>query len=294
MSPVGSQLQIERVVERAMARTVVMIVGNNAYSRSGIRHVLSKQDTSHSIEILECDPGDEGNNAVAQIAETSPSVVVMDMGYPHLNEMSLSRRIARHFPATKVVILSANPRDSDEELFEVMKTGAAAYLRGPQRTSGELLETIDRTSRGEYPINDTIFSRPDLSMRVLRQFQDIASMGSPLQDTTASLTPREIQVLTLISEGNSNKLIGGILGTSEQTIKNYVSAMLRKLNANDRAHAVYIAAREGLISTQSQSEKPCAQEPQTQQPLDSSALTRHPALARLLPRSDTRAAIPRR
>ena len=274
-----------------MARTVVMIIGNNAYSRSGIRHVLSKQDTLHSIEILECDPGEENNNAVAQIAETSPSVVVIDMGYPHLHELKLSRRIARHFPATKVVILSANPHDSDEELFEVMKTGAAAYLRGPQRTSGELLETVARASRGEYPINDTIFSRPDVSMRVLRQFQDIASMGSPLQDATASLTPREIQVLTLISEGNSNKMIGGILGTSEQTIKNYVSAMLRKLNANDRAHAVYIAAREGLISTHSQSEKPSAQEAQPQQSPASSALTRHPALARLLPRSHTHATI---
>ena len=53
---------------------------------------------------------------------------------------------------------------------------------------------------------------------------------------------------TLISEGNSNKQIAGILGTSEQTIKNHVSAVLRKLNANDRAHAVYIAARDGLLS----------------------------------------------
>jgi DNA-binding NarL/FixJ family response regulator len=62
-----------------------------------------------------------------------------------------------------------------------------------------------------------------------------------------SLTSKELQVLKLICEGNSNKQIGDILGTSEQTIKNQVSSILRKLNANDRAHAVYIAARDGWL-----------------------------------------------
>ena len=66
-----------------------------------------------------------------------------------------------------------------------------------------------------------------------------------------SLTTRESQVLTLIADGNSNKLIAGILGTSEQTVKNHVSTILRKLNANDRAHAVFIAVRDGLISVES-------------------------------------------
>ena len=75
-------------------------------------------------------------------------------------------------------------------------------------------------------------------------------MGKPLEDVTAPLTGREVQILTLIAEGNSNKRIADILGISEQTIKNQVSAILRKINANDRAHAVFIALREGLISFQ--------------------------------------------
>jgi DNA-binding NarL/FixJ family response regulator len=78
----------------------------------------------------------------------------------------------------------------------------------------------------------------------------MASMGRTLEDITTPLTPKEVQILTHIAEGNSNKRIANILGISEQTIKNHVSAILRKLNANDRAHAVFIAIRNGLISIQ--------------------------------------------
>jgi two-component system response regulator DegU len=277
-----------------MGRIVVMIVGNNAFSRSGIRHELSEQGDAQVFEAIECELGHEGSQAMAAIAKSTPDIVLIDMGFPHLNELRLSRNIARHFPGTKVVVLSANPKDDDEELFEVIKTGAAAYLRASERTGPSLAETIEMASRGEYPINDTMFSRPSVSTRVLRQFQDIASMGKSLQDATAALTPREVQVLTLISEGNSNKLIAGILGTSEQTIKNCVSVMLRKLNANDRAHAVFIAARDGLITTQETAASWPGGEARTQQPTYATALGKHPALARLLPRSDSHHAIPRR
>jgi DNA-binding CsgD family transcriptional regulator len=75
-------------------------------------------------------------------------------------------------------------------------------------------------------------------------------MGKSMEDLTTPLTPKEMQILTHISEGNSNKRIANILGISEQTIKNHVSAILRKLNANDRAHAVYIAVRDGLLSVE--------------------------------------------
>jgi DNA-binding NarL/FixJ family response regulator len=75
-------------------------------------------------------------------------------------------------------------------------------------------------------------------------------MGKTVEEITTPLTPKEIQILTHVAEGNSNKRIASILGISEQTIKNHVSAILRKLNANDRAHAVFLAIRNGWISTQ--------------------------------------------
>jgi DNA-binding NarL/FixJ family response regulator len=217
---------------------------------SDLRQALAQQSSIEILDILECDPGDEGKEAMTQITANSPDVVLLDVGYPSLRGLDLGRKIARYFPATKVVMLSANPNDDDEELFEVIKTGAVAYLRSKNCTPTELIEAIKRASRGEYPINDSVSSRPKVAWRVLRQFQDIAAMGKTVEEITTPLTPKEIQILTHVAEGNSNKRIASILGISEQTIKNHVSAILRKLNANDRAHAVFLAIRNGWISTQ--------------------------------------------
>jgi len=188
---------------------------------------------------------------VTQIAENLPDVVLLDIDYPSLSGLELGKKIVRHFPGTRVMMLSANPYDNDAELFEVLKTGAVAYLRSRHCTAKDFVETLKRASNGEYPINDCVNSRPKVADRVLRQFQEISSIGRPINDVTAPLTRKELQVLTLIAEGNSNKQIANHLSISDQTIKNHVSAILRKINANYRAHAVFIAIRDGLISIQS-------------------------------------------
>jgi len=233
-----------------MRKIVIMIVDNQPFFRSGVRQALSQQNMLEILDILECDPGDDGREAITQITASSPDVVLVDVGYPALRGLELGKKIVRFFPATKVVMLSSNPDEDDEELFEVIKTGAVAYLRSKNCTPTELSETIKRASRGEYPINDAMNNRPKVAWRVLRQFQDIAAMGKTIEEITAPLTPKELQILTHVAEGNSNKRIANILGISEQTIKNHVSAILRKLNANDRAHAVFLAIRNGWISTQ--------------------------------------------
>ena len=227
-----------------MHKTIVMIIDREPFFRAGLRQALSQQE---GLEILECDP-EEGKAATEKIAASSPDVALVDIGYPTLMGLDLGKKIARSFPATKVVMLSANPNDDDEELFEVIKSGAAAYLRSKDCTPTNLRETIKRASHGEYPINDSVSSRPKVAWRVLRQFQDIASIGMTIEDITTPLTSKEVQILTYIAEGNTNKRIASVLGISEQTIKNHVSAILRKLNANDRAHAVFLALRNGWIS----------------------------------------------
>jgi len=233
-----------------MRKIVIMIVDSQPFFRAGVRQALAQQSTLEILDILECDPGQDSKEAITQISASSPDVVLMDIGYPSLGGLEMCKKIARYFPASKVVMLSANPNDDDEELFEVIKTGAVAYLRSKNCTPTELVETIKRASHGEYPINDCVNSRPKVAWRVLRQFQDIAAMGKTVEEITIPLTPKEIQILTHVAEGNSNKRIANILGISEQTIKNHVSAILRKLNANDRAHAVFLAIRNGWISTQ--------------------------------------------
>jgi len=233
-----------------MRKMTVMIVDTQPFFRAGVRQALSEDNDSESVQIIESDPGDDGSEALNQIAAHSPDIVLLDIGYPFLSGLDLGKRIARNFPGTGVVMLSANPEEDDDELFEVLKIGAVAYIRSRDSSPSELANTIRRASNREYPINEAVTSKPQVAWRVLRQFQDMASMGKSLEEITTPLTPKEVQILTHVAEGNSNKRIANILGISEQTIKNHVSAILRKLNANDRAHAVFIAIRNGLISVQ--------------------------------------------
>jgi len=233
-----------------MRKISVMIVDDQPFFRSGVRDVLAQANSPNAMDILECNAGENGNEAIAQIAAESPNVVLLDIGYPFLNGLELCKKIVRTFPQTKVVILSANSLEDGDELFEVIKTGAAAYIRSKNCSPEELTEILERTSRAEYPINDSVGQKPKVAWRVLRQFQEMTSGVRKDDNILIPLTSKEAQILTLVAEGNANKQIANILGISEQTIKNRVSSILRKLNANDRAHAVMLAMRSGWVPTQ--------------------------------------------
>lgn len=96
-------------------------------------------------------------------------------------------------------------------------------------------------------------TRPVVARQVLKSFQDMETLGKSVESAVAPLTPREKEILIHIADGNSNKQIARLLNISEQTIKNHVSAIMRKLNANDRAHAVVLAIRRGLIKIEENS-----------------------------------------
>jgi DNA-binding NarL/FixJ family response regulator len=222
-----------------MNKTVIMVIDEEAFFRAGIRQALSQQS---DFEVLDCDPS---NGPLEMIDAHLPHVALLGSALGAHNGLELGRRIARFYPNTRVIMLSPNP--DDEELFEVIKTAAVACLNR-NTAVGDLINTIRRASRGEYPINESLMSRPRVAQRVLKQFEDISSMGKDIETVIAPLTRRETQILDYVAEGNTNKQIADILGISEQTIKSHVSAILRKLNANDRAHAVALAIRNGWIS----------------------------------------------
>jgi len=219
-----------------MDKIKVMIIDEQAFFRAGVRQTLSDQS---DLEILECDPTQD----VLQLVETNlPDVALLGSDLASLSGIELGRKIAQHFPNTKVIVLSPDP--NDEELFEVIKTSAVACL-SKRASAEELASTIRRARSGEYPINESLMTRPKVAKQVLNQFR---GMARTLEGIAAPLTKRETQILTYVAEGNSNKEIARILAISEQTIKNHVSAILRKLNVNDRAHAVALALRSGWIS----------------------------------------------
>ncbi|MFC1902617.1 LuxR C-terminal-related transcriptional regulator [Chloroflexota bacterium] len=222
-----------------MDKIGLMVVDKQAFFRGGIRQALSSQS---GFELHDCAPS---GDLMGLIEANSPDALLLDIDYPSLSGLELAKRIILRYPATRVIILTSNP--DDKQLFEVIKTGAVAYL-SKDTTAEELVKIVRQAASGQYPINDSLATRPQLAERVLRQFQDMISLGKGMESVTAPLTSRETEILTYIAEGNSNKQIAHILKISEQTIKNHVSAILRKLNANDRAHAVVLAIRHGLIS----------------------------------------------
>jgi two-component system response regulator DegU len=222
-----------------MDKAVVVIVDKQSFFRAGVRQALSVES---DLEVLDCAPSED---LLGFIEANSANVVLLDIDFPSMSGLELCRKVVRYYPSTRVIVLSPSP--TDEELFEVIKTGAVAYMdknTSPQK----LVQMVRQADRGEYPINDSLTTRPRVAEQVLRQFQAIVTLGKGMETVAAPLTARETQILSYIAEGNSNKQIARILQISEQTIKNHVSAILRKLNANDRAHAVVLAIRHGWIS----------------------------------------------
>jgi two-component system response regulator DegU len=219
-----------------MDKIKVMIIDEQAFFRAGVSQTLSDQS---DLEILECDPT---QNPLELIEATLPDVVLLGSDLASRSGIELGRKIAQYYPNTKVIVLSPDP--NDEELFEVIKTAAAGCL-SKRANAAELASTIRRAYSGEYPINESLMTRPRVARHVLDQFRGLTKT---LEGVAAPLTKRETEILTYVAEGNSNKEIAHILSISEQTIKNHVSAILRKLNANDRAHAVALALHSGWIS----------------------------------------------
>jgi len=172
-----------------------------------------------------------------------PDVALLDLDGPSESGLDLARKIKQRSPNIGVVLLTSNP--DDNQLFLALKAQAVAYLN-KEVTAQQLIEIIRRVAKGEHPINESLTSRPKIAEHVLQQFQELTSR-SEAEPFISPLTPREIEILQYIAKGYLNKQIAAELGISEQTIKNHVTSILRKLNANARTEAVVVAIKQGLI-----------------------------------------------
>lgn len=200
-----------------------MVIDEQPFFRAGVRLSLADQP---DFEILECGPDE---NPLSHIEVTPPNIVLLSSYLANHIGLELCARITRLYPNTRVIILSSSP--NDQELFEIIRSSAVACLK-KSIPPGELIDNIQRVAKGEYPINDNL-TRPMIAQQVLKRFQDMEVFSNKIEAIIAPLTGRERQILSHVADGNSNRQIARILKISEQTIKNHMSAILRKLNAND-------------------------------------------------------------
>ena len=223
----------------AADRIRVLIVDDHALFRGGITNVLSRE---REIEIV--GEAADGRSAIEMAGMVSPSIVLMDLSLPAPGGLETTQRIRREFPAIAVVVMA---QDEDEEsLFASIKAGAAAFVI-KDISPEDLIHVIRRVSQGEFLINDKVFSKPAVASRVLKEFRELAVYGQEAQPIFAPLSPREVEILDNIAQGMTNKQVAYALSISEQTVKNHMSSILRKLAVNDRTQAVVYAMRQGWI-----------------------------------------------
>jgi len=206
--------------------------------QEGILHALSNAE---DIQIIgQAKVTDKG----LIIEVMPPDVVIVDIDTSPDSSLSLAHRLKQRLPSVGIIMLTSSP--SDDQLFQAIENQVAAYL-SKEINGDQLADMVRRVARGEYPINESLSSRPELAGKILNQFQELSGK-TEVETLISPLTARETEILNYVAQGNSNKQIAAKLSISEQTIKNHVASIMLKLNANARTQAVVIAVQQGLIS----------------------------------------------
>lgn len=226
--------------ERIDLRIRVIVADPSELTLLGLRQALERDP---GIEVVAAVT--DGEEVVARASELDPDVVVTEIDLPKLSGDKAAQRIRRELPHIGVVMLSAG--EEEQPLFDAIRAGAAAFLR-KDRPPAELIDAIKKVKDGHFLINEQVLSRPAVASRVLAEFRELSVYGAASAHVFAPLSPREVQILDTISLGKTNKEVGYVLAISEQTVKNHMSSILRKLSVNDRTQAVVYALRQGWIS----------------------------------------------
>jgi DNA-binding NarL/FixJ family response regulator len=184
--------------------------------------------------------------AVEHSRRLAPDVVLMDIHMPHGKEgIEATRRITEHNPKTKVIMLTMERQD--EYLFEAIKAGAQGYLL-KNVNSDELLNAIRAVAGGEATLN------PALARKMLEEFRRLTERQAH-ECSYESLTDREKDILSLLSQGASNQEIAQRLGISEKTVRNRLSVIFSKLHINNRTQAALYALKQGLAAPSDQTQE---------------------------------------
>jgi two-component system response regulator DegU len=220
-------------------KKTVTIVSPQVLFRNGLEYLLASEPDIQVIESV-----DFSNGVEHVLEKVAPDTAIIDIDASSDLGFDIAQRIKHRLPNVGIIVFSSNT--NDEELFACLKAQASAYL-SKQAAGADIIKAIKIVAEGGYPINECLQTKPRVAEQVLRNFQRL-SLESETQEVLSPLTQRETEILGLIAEGYLNKQIAASLEISEQTIKNHVTSILRKLNANARTEAVVIAIRQGLIT----------------------------------------------
>ncbi len=215
-----------------MAATRLLIVEDEGILRSTLAELLGREG---DLQIVGTAPN--GREGLLEALRLRPDVILTDLQMPQMDGIELAREIREQLPQTAVVVLTHY--DDDENLFAALKAGALSYvLKDASRE--EIAGAIRSARAGEGILS------PGLTARVLQEFRRIDTMAREQRKLFDQLTPRESDVLDLLAGGLRNRQIAQRLGLAEKTVRNHVSTILGKMQANDRTEAALIGFRRGF------------------------------------------------
>jgi RNA polymerase sigma factor (sigma-70 family) len=210
----------------------VFIVDDHPVFREGLRRCL---EARKSVRVLATVGGGEELWKAIR-AHGRPQIVLMDVEMPGEGGIELTQALHEKHPDVRVVMLTAF--SDSERVFAALKAGAVGYLL-KNVSPDEIRVTVERAAAGEPMLSG------EIAGRVLREFER-ERQEDRFREQLAGLTVREEEILKLLATGESNREIGKRLFISEQTVKNHVASIFRKLQVNDRTKAALLAVKLGL------------------------------------------------
>jgi DNA-binding NarL/FixJ family response regulator len=225
---------------RAKPKITVVIVDDHPLFLDGLQRTLAMEA---DIEVV--GQSNNGEDALRIIRRLQPDVVLLDVNLPVINGLQVARQLRAERPDIAVIVLTAY--HDVEQVVHAMRAGASAYCSKDVQPA-ELIAIVRDTVHGLYVVGDR-----RLDERALEHWiqSNISSIGGPYmidgEEHFVPLSPRELEILQFVTNGLSNKEIALKLRISQQTVKNHMTSILKKLNVEDRTQAAVNALRRGWV-----------------------------------------------
>lgn len=205
----------------------ILVVDDYPIVREGLVSVLENQADYEVVGAFQ-----SAEEALADVEGIKPDVILLDLELPGMSGVDAIPHFTRVVPEARIIVFTGY--DSDERVFGAIRSGAKGYLLKGATPNQEIIRAIRVVYGGGSLLE------PHVAAKVL------AEMGSP-RSSAGQLSDRETEILKLVAEGFPNKQIAGALGITERTVKFHLSSIFNKLDAENRAQAVAVAAQRGLL-----------------------------------------------
>lgn len=212
-------------------KTRVLLADDHEVVRSGLRAVL---DAESDIEVVA--EAADGTEAVEKALETEVDLAILDVSMPRLTGLQATAELHRRLPGLRILILSVH--GGEQYLFEALRAGASGYVL-KTAANRDLVEACRASMRGEP------FLYPEAVTALIRNYLDRARSGDAVPDDP--LTPRELEIVKLIAEGNTSDEIARTLVISRKTVDHHRGNILEKLGMRNVAELTRYAIRRGLV-----------------------------------------------